>query len=65
MNSLQPIVPLPELDQSPLYWLAVLVSARKSRDRILEQLARRRLAGLGVRIVFTEDPADKGKGGAR
>lgn len=63
MDSLRPGVSSSELDQSPLYWLAVLASARKSQDRLLEQLARQRLAGLGVRVVFDEDGPGEVKGG--
>jgi hypothetical protein len=47
--------PPPALESSPLYWLAVLRSARTSGDRLLEALARKRLSALGVRVVFDDD----------
>ena len=43
------------LDESPLYLLATLYSARKSRDIILERLTRKRLDALGVRVVFADE----------
>lgn len=56
--------PPPGLESSPLYWLAVLRSARTSGDRLLESHARQRLAGLGVRVVFDDAAgASKAKGG--
>jgi hypothetical protein len=42
------------LNDSPLYQLAVLQSARSSGDIVLERVTRKRLAELGCRIVFTE-----------
>ena len=54
--------PPSELDQSPLYWLGVLASAKKSRDRLLERLARQQLADLGVRVVFDEGRPSEEKG---
>lgn len=42
----------PALADSPLVLLATLVAARRSGDRALERLARRRLDTLGVRIAF-------------
>ncbi len=56
-----------DLADSPLYWLAVLRSARASGDALLEQHARARLTALGVRVVF-DDRADAPrnvKGGGR
>lgn len=51
---------LPGLTESPLYLLATLCSARRSKDRALERLARRRLAALGVRVKFADElPAAK------
>lgn len=57
----------PGLESSPLYWLAVLRSARTSGDSLLESLARRRLAALGCRVVFDSEglESDKAKGGKR
>jgi hypothetical protein len=50
-----------DLAQSPLYLLAVLVSARHSKDRALERLTKRQLERLGVRVAFADDlPAAKG-----
>lgn len=51
----------PDLEQSPLFWLGVLASAKKSRDRLLEQVARQRLADLGVRVVFEEGAEERGR----
>lgn len=48
---------------SPLYWLSVLASARKSRDRLLEEHARQQLARLGVRVIFGDDFVEPPKGG--
>jgi len=56
----------PDLTNSPLYLIAVLHSARKSKDRALEQVTRQRLAKLGVRIIFDDErPAagEQAKGG--
>ena len=58
--------PPPDLTNSPLYLIAVLHSARKSKDRALEQVTRQKLAKLGVRIIFdNERPAagEQAKGG--
>lgn len=61
--------PPSDLDRSPLYLLAVLVSARRSRDIALEQMTRRRLDSLGVRVVWGDalpTPAPRPpKGGRR
>lgn len=54
MSSSQPLVP-PDLNESPLYLLAVLHSARKSKDRALESITRRRLVALGVEIIFGDE----------
>ena len=42
---------------SPLYLLAVLVAAKKSGDRILVRVTRRRLAALGVEVRFADELA--------
>jgi hypothetical protein len=57
--------PPPDLSVSPLYLLAVLFSARQSRDRVLERVTRRRLERLGIRVAFGDElPAPaKTKGG--
>ena len=58
--------PPSDLTQSPLYLLAVLCSARKSQDRPLEEVTRKKLADLGVRIVFGDSlpaPTPSRKGG--
>jgi hypothetical protein len=47
--------PPPDLFASPLYLLAVLFSARKSKDRALERVTRRRLDRLGIRIAFGDE----------
>jgi hypothetical protein len=57
-----PADPPPELTESPLYLLAVLYSARRSKDRPLEELTRRRLNKLGVRVVFAADLPTPPKG---
>lgn len=50
----------PPLADSPLYLLAVLYSARRSRDRALERVTRRRLDQLGIHITFGDElsPSD-------
>lgn len=55
--------PPTDLADSPLFLLAVLLSARRSRDRALEKLTRRRLENLGVRIAFGDElpPVDASK----
>lgn len=45
----------PDLSASPLYPLAVLFSARRSKDRMLEGVTRRRLDALGVRVSFGDE----------
>ena len=37
---------------SPLYLLATLFAARRSKDELLERLTRRRLASLGIDVKF-------------
>jgi hypothetical protein len=59
----------PNWGNSPLFLLAVLHSARKSKDWALEKLTRQKLAKLGVRVIFdderpTSDNIDP-KGGGR
>jgi hypothetical protein len=53
-----------DLSASPLYLLAVLYSARQSRDRGLERVTRRRLDRLGIRVTFADElpAASKAKG---
>lgn len=60
-----PSDPPPELSDSPLYLLAVLFSARLSKDRALERVTRRRLESLGVTIMFGNEliPRAVTKGG--
>jgi hypothetical protein len=72
-----PMQPLPDstaianapldLTDSPLYLLAVLFSARRSKDRALERVTRRRLNALGIRVMFGDElhSAKKSKGGSR
>ena len=56
----------PDLSDSPLYLLAVLCAARRSNDRALERVTRRRLDRLGIRIAFgNELPAPKRAKGGR
>lgn len=45
----------PDLSDSPLYLLAVLCAARRSNDRALERVTRRRLDRLGIRIAFGDE----------
>ena len=47
--------PPDRLFNSAYFWLSVLRSSRLSRDCLLEQLARRRLADLGARVVFDSE----------
>lgn len=55
-----------DLLTSPLYLLAVLFAARRSSDRPLERLTRRRLESLGVHVQFgNELPAPTDPKGAR
>jgi hypothetical protein len=58
----------PDLSASPLYLLAVLFSARRSKDRVLERVTRRRLDSLGVRVAFGDElpaPVTTGTKGGR
>ena len=59
----------PDLSASPLYLLAVLFAARRSKDRALERVTRRRLNAIGVQIAFGDElPAPtprRAKGGNR
>lgn len=57
-----PVDPLPDLTASPLYLLAVLTAARKSKDRALEEVTRRRLDKLGVRVIFASEMATPQEG---
>jgi hypothetical protein len=45
----------PTLADSPLVLLANLVAARRSGDRALERLARRRLDSLDVRVALGDE----------
>lgn len=67
MRSSPPADPPAELTDSPLYLLAALFSARRSKDRVLERVTRRRLVTLGIRIAFGDElPApERAKGVAR
>jgi len=58
---LRPSTP-PDLDDSPLYLLAVLFSARQSKDKHLENATRRQLEDGGVQITFGDElPAPKAR----
>lgn len=61
--------PPPDLSDSPLYLLAVLFAARRSKDRVLERVTRRRLSALGLTIAFGDElpapPASTRQEGAR
>lgn len=43
---------LPDLDASPLYLLAVVYSARRSGDRVLERVTQKKLESLGIHVSF-------------
>jgi hypothetical protein len=65
---LTPTDPPPDLTDSPLYLLAVLYAARRSKDRALERVTRRRLAALGMTVAFGDEipaPPATAKGVAR
>ena len=47
--------PPTDISASPLYLLAVLVAARRSKDRALERVTRRRLDKLGISISFGDE----------
>ena len=49
---------------NPLSLLAILISARATRDRSLEELARSRLSKAGIKVMFTDemDSPSSGKG---
>ena len=61
--------PSPDLSDSPLYLLAVLFAARRSKDRALERVTRRRLSALGLTVAFGDElptpPAATRQEGAR
>jgi hypothetical protein len=67
MDLPSPTDPAVKQSDSPLYLLAVLVAAKKSGDRILARVTRRRLAALGVDVRFADELAarkpSKAKGG--
>lgn len=51
---MEPIT-VPDLSDSPLYLIAVLFAARRSKDRALERVTRRRLSALGLNIAFGDE----------
>ena len=51
-EKLPPAQDRPEPERSPMFLLAVLASARRSGDQILERTARERLGALNVRVIF-------------
>ena len=57
MDLPSPSDPAVKQSDSPLYLLAVLVAARKSGDRILARVTRRRLTALGVDVRFADEMA--------
>jgi hypothetical protein len=71
MRPHRPTDPLFALSDSPLYLLAALVAARRSKDRALERVTRRQLDRLGIRISFGGELPDavtgpeRAKGGGR
>jgi hypothetical protein len=44
-----------DLTASPVFLIATLFSARKSKDCGLEALTRRQLAELGIKIIFGDE----------
>jgi len=54
---------------SPLYLLATLFAARRSKDVLLERLTRRRLASFGINVMFGNElpprPLANPKGASR
>ena len=50
-----------DLSDSPLFHLAVLTAARRSGDKGLERVTRRRLVSLGVRIAFADEVKPKAR----
>lgn len=46
---------IPDISTTPVYLMAVLMSARRSRDRALERVTRRRLEALGVHVTFADE----------
>ncbi len=55
VSPLLPTAPPRAFSDSPLYLLATLVSARRSGDRALERVTRRRLISLGIRVTFGDE----------
>lgn len=49
-----PDTPPSDLTSSASYQLAVLIAAHRSNDRVLERIAARRLAALGIRVQFCD-----------
>lgn len=41
-----------DFEYSPVAWFVMLENARRRGDQEAEQTARRRLAGLGVRVIY-------------
>jgi hypothetical protein len=54
--------PPPDLTASPLYLLAVLFAARRTKDRALERVTRQRLDRLGIRVAFGDELEDRKRG---
>ena len=48
---------------NPPFLFCILLSARKSGDRMLESLARDWLAEIGIRVVFASELLAAKKGG--
>ena len=46
------------ISENPATLVAILIAARKVRNRELEREMRQRLAELGVRVVFAQGRAD-------
>ena len=44
----------PDPFDSPIYLLATMFSARRSGDHVLERLAARRLADIGIAVQFAD-----------
>jgi hypothetical protein len=63
--------PPAKLIDSPLYLLAALLAARRSKDWALERITRGRLDALGISVTFEDEllntvaAPDKAKGGCR
>jgi hypothetical protein len=57
---------LPAIDNPP-FLLAILIAARKSKERMIEELARDHLHRQGISVVFADEYplASEGAEGAR